>query len=238
MFRKILIDLDSILDTRLGTISRINPEAAKYIVQSQNYWYRDFDDWAKLTNNLITNEQFIKAYGERGGENTADTINSSIVSGIMIFISKLIAIDESHRLDGLGDPLSEIALEINVWPYELDLDTKDELVDCIRQWGGLSETQITITNTPLDQLTCSLLNDKYACAIMYDVNRWCKTHMYELANVCMSDFNMIGPKLFEIDPKDLTVEEKQEKFAAFRILRLANMDFEFIDAEYFSMFKP
>ncbi|MFO5736502.1 hypothetical protein, partial [Klebsiella pneumoniae] len=71
--------LDSLLDTRLGTNRLLNKDAAnKLVTNGQIYWHREMDDWTKLTDGLVTNEQFVEAYSKPGGGNTAETIHYSI----------------------------------------------------------------------------------------------------------------------------------------------------------------
>ncbi|AAL83048.1 hypothetical protein FDI90_gp225 [Pseudomonas phage PA7] len=238
MFRKILIDLDSLLDTRLGTIRLLNKDAAnKLVTNGQVYWHREMDDWTKLTDGLVTNEQFVEAYSKRGGENTADTINSSIFTGIIPFIIQLIAQSDLNRLDGIVNANFETCLEVNIWPYELTPDAQDELLYCLHKYIG-DHIQITLINTQLTDLTCSRLNSIYSMAIMYNFGEWCKTHVLELGQVLMPDFTIIGPKLFEKDVSELAVEDKQFIIMDFQLKHKLNIDFDFIDAEYFSMFKP
>ncbi|MFO5855226.1 hypothetical protein, partial [Klebsiella pneumoniae] len=66
----------------------------------------------------------------------------------------------------------------------------------------------------------------------------CKTNVLVLGHVLMPDFTIIGPKLFEKDVSELAVEDKQFIIMDFQLKHKLNIDFDFIDAEYFSMFKP
>ncbi|MBW6072732.1 hypothetical protein, partial [Pseudomonas aeruginosa] len=82
------------------------------------------------------------------------------------------------------------------------------------------------------------LDALYAMYITYDFHEWMHTHYLALSKVQMPCFNFIGPKLFERDVSKLTIEEKKFELFKFRVERLIHMDFEFIDAKYFSMIRP
>ena len=76
--KRILIDIDTLLDTRLGLLHTLNPEAVKRVVVNDRYWLRDYDDWEVLTEGLVTKSQFDDAWKQR----TTDILQHSMMTSI------------------------------------------------------------------------------------------------------------------------------------------------------------
>lgn len=237
MIKRILIPLDTLLDTRLAVIRNLNPEAAERLVATKDYWYREIDDWTTLTGGLVTTEQVKEAYAKRGGENTADTLNAAIMTGISPLVLKILAEDNVNRIDNMGDPTDYIALAINIHPYNLDWDYKHELEMIVKEMYGDS-VEVEINNYSLEELNPERLDSLYSAFITYDFHEWMQMHYMALSKVRMPCFNFIGPRLFEKDVSKLTLDQKKFELFKFRVERLIHMDFEFIDSMYFSMFRP
>ena len=111
--KRILTPLDAHLDTRVGTIARLNQDAAKVLVGGTDYWTRENDFWHRMTGGLITDLEFAEAYAQRGGPNTMATIAASVRSGITPFIIRLLADDHINRMNQMGDPEDQVGLTIN-----------------------------------------------------------------------------------------------------------------------------
>jgi hypothetical protein len=79
------------------------------------------------------------------------------------------------------------------------------------------------------------LNANFAAAVMYEFPEWVKLHKDELYQTKLNCFNFIAPKIFEVDVSETPIDQKQASLNAFRMLHLLYMDFEFIDAKYFSV---
>lgn len=232
--KRILTPLDIHLDTRLGTINRINPAAAEAIINNPEYWLRENDFWDRLSGGLITNEEFAKAYSERGGENTIATLSGSIRTGIIPFILRLLTDDHINRLNQMADPMTAVGMTVNYWPYVLDSTTIDWLEDIMHQLYGDSLT-VELVSIPMEQLTPQLMNENFAACVMYEFPEWIKFHKSELEKVKLNCFNFIAPKIFEQDVSETPIDQKQAALNAFRMLNLLHMDFEFIDSKYFSV---
>jgi hypothetical protein len=60
----VLMSLDCLLDTRLGTVLGMSKEAYDILLKT-NYFDRNTDDFEAATGGVITNEEFQKAYAAR-----------------------------------------------------------------------------------------------------------------------------------------------------------------------------
>lgn len=233
--KRILTMLDTHLDTRAATVARLSQDAAITLLDSDDYWLRENDDWSGMTKGLITNEQFAKAYAERGGENTHATLQASVRSGIVPFILRLLVDDHVNHLNQMADPEDQVGLVVNHWPYVLSSNEVEAIREIMHELYGRT-TSIELIDIPMSELTPNFLNENFAAAVMYEFNEWIKTHTAALDKIRINCFNFIGPKIFEADVSTLTVEAKKQAINAFRMQKLIHMDFEFIDAKYFSVF--
>ncbi|MNK68827.1 hypothetical protein D3C87_882050 [compost metagenome] len=234
MIRRILIGLDVLLDTRLGVMSNLNKDAAAALVKNPDYWERDFDDWFKLTGGLVTNEQFREAYAMRGGINTAKTLNESFETGMAPFIYRLLAEADVNMMDGMTKHTDEVGLAINVAPYVLAPNERQELVRIMQEKYG-RELNVKLVDYQLHELTVERLADEFGGMIIYEFAEWFKYHHVAIVGALMSDFNVIQPKLFDRDPSELTIEERKHDFFRFRLITQHNMDINYIDTRYFSL---
>lgn len=232
--KRILTTLDTHLDTRLGTIARLDQKAAATLLDSNEYWLRENDFWFELTKGKITDVEFKEAYAQRGGVNTKATLEASVRTGITPFIVRILADDHINQLSQMGNPEDQVSMTVNYWPYELNSEELEWLRDIFNEIYS-NTLVIELVSIPMDELTPNLLNENFAACIMYEFLEWIHMHTEALGKIRISCFNFIGPKIFEQDVSNATVEAKQQSLNAFRMLHLIHMDFEFIDAKYFSV---
>lgn len=233
MLKRIMVDLDTLLDTRLGIINMLNPEAASLMTKRNAYWDRENDFWEVLTDGLVTREAFAEAWATRG-DNTPEIINGSVMTNIHPFIMRLIGEDLLLRANQMGDELDQLCLTINTWPYVLGPDGTEDMRDIAEYMFGAS-TPVEIVWVPIEKITPGFLDKDYAAVISYNFIEWIKMHFEDLARSRMNCFNYIGPRIYEHDVSKLTADEKKTIIDLFRLEKLIHMDFEFIDARYFSM---
>ena len=226
--RKIMVEADALFDTRLGTLDRINPEAASHVVRSEDYWRRDHEDWPTLTGGRVTNEQFQEAYAKRDDQ----TLAASMATSLYLVLIKVLNDYQANVVDGMVD--DDVQLVINQHPYKFELEEIEELTAILRMYLGTDLT-VTFCDIPLAELTPKELTDRYAAAFIYNFNEWIKLHQVELMKQRSPDFNLVSPKLFETNPARLSPEGKQGQYTAFRLRWLEHMDFDAVDARFFSM---
>jgi hypothetical protein len=232
--KRILTPLDIHLDTRLGTIARLDPDVAKKLLETNDYWTRENDNWDVLTHGKITTEEFNTAYKERGGSNTNDTLQHSVRTNITPFIMRLLTDDQVNKMNQMSEPDDAVSLVVNYWPYELTPDGIESVRAIMHYFYG-SMTEVEMISVPLVELTPDFMNENFAACIMYEFGEWTKTHAVGLGKARMNCFNFIGPTIFEADVSKMTPQAKQYILDAFRFEKLIHMDFEWIDASYFSV---
>jgi hypothetical protein len=231
VIRRILLDIDALLDTRLGLLSQLNSEVATRVVQSNAYWERDYTDWERLTRGGVTNAAFEAAWVKRDIE----TARQSIMTGIIPVLMRVMAEYDQNMRDGVVT--DDLALEVNLHPYEFNDEETEELTEILK---GVFYQDLTVTfcSRPLEELTPVVLNEHYSAVVLFDFNRWIKHHCLSLGETRCKGLSFIVPRLFEKDPSQLSLERKQEEIMGFRLWFVELFEVEFIDAEWFSMYRP
>ena len=142
---RIYVDLDALLDTRLGTIAKINREVAAELATSDDYRNRVIDQFTG-----IDTDAFKREYAARDEE----TLSLSMMSEAVAFIGSLI---KDLFLQSKATPFYDaVTLTINTSPYVLDDDIKTEIGAAVAHWTlGLAAIDVVciseaeLTPTPV-----------------------------------------------------------------------------------------
>lgn len=226
----ILIDMDCLLDTRLGTVATLSAEAANHLVGSDLYWVRENDEWEALTGGLVTNDAFRDAYAQRDHH----VLKKSVVSGIPSMLLRILTEHNVNLRDGLGT--KDLGIEINLWPYEFSDEERDTLEAILRGFT-YRDLPITFCSRPHDTITPVILKERYAAWIMYDFQAWMKRHCFAVGKEACPDVTLIVPRLFEKDVSTLTKERKQEEIMDLKLWLAGYLNLEFVDSGCFSMMR-
>lgn len=226
--KRVLIDLDSLLDTRLGVLAVNDPESAEVVVGKEAYWEREHDDWAGLTNGRVDNTTFVQWWKARD----AAVLRASMMSGMLMVLGQLLS--EYNRNQQEGIVHEDIALEINLHPYTLTTEEIEELSHVLQE-TLYDDLVVSVSSYTREDLTPAVMNKRYAAVIMYDFAAWIKQHCFNIGKQRCPGLNVIVPRLFEKDPSDLTVGQKQEEILGFRLWLMEYIDFDFIDVRWFSL---
>ena len=166
---RIYFDLDSILDTRIATLSSINEDAA-FRALVGGYFERTTDDPAEYTEG-ITHEQFKETYAKRD----IKTLKQSKPTQLAYTIGGMLKDLELQAIRGnIG--ISECEIILNVWPYRL---TQDQKISFIRMMKTMVTTKhdFRVWDLPVGDFTLrTMLNENISNVYMYDFNQWyCET---------------------------------------------------------------
>lgn len=234
--KKFLIDLDILLDTRLSVIANYNQTVAKQLLANDAYRYRESDQWDKLTNGVVSNELFKELYDNRGGDNSRDTIEASVIANMVPVIHRLIGEELATHLDNKDDDKGHPILVVNYYPYVLNTEERDTLVGIIKDLFG-KDQQVELVNLNMKSVSPRYLYDNVALVIMYEMHDWIKLHYESLTKLRAGSVTFLGPKLFEKDVSELETEDKKQQLQLFKMIHLQCMNFDYINAEYFSAIK-
>lgn len=232
----ILIDLDSIIDTRLGTLSKMKGEIAHLF--NARYVTRLTDEF-NLLDDSINLEEYKKAYENRDIESIGRGIPTTLLTefGAMLDI----------HLDEILGPNPEnksVFIEINVYPYKLEPNECEDIIACFREWTG-TPFDIKVVNIPIESFTMPLITQrKWSVIFTYDFEKFQYYTFVKNAkqgHVGSPQVSLFVPKLASSLEKlresaELTLPggEKLDSFEFLRVHYGPLIGLEFLPAEKFS----
>lgn len=228
--KKLLVDMDCLLDTRIGTVSLLNEEAACKLL-SEKYSNRVFDDFEELTEGLVTNEEFSKRWETRDKE----TLKASMMTNIM---KLLVSLTSQYEKDMIETPfVKEFILYVNLHPYILT-DAEIEIIkEAISVHCGIN-LKIRTIHLPLEKITPKKLKEDFDGFITYSFDNWLKIHSEALDKTPIPRVTIFAPALCIKKPNKLEdiMVDGLTVFEMLEIAYTARLHIEFLKANEFSIF--
>lgn len=185
----ILLDIESVLDTRYGRLVRHNPKLADEVLFKFNeYCSRDHDNlW------LLFPEITEEAYNEI--PNDVETLKASKRTNIFNVVDDLL-----RSVKGSVPEDISVKLILNTTHYDLTEEALEAFLVLIsaRYEHNYKVTHVSLTQ---DKLTPNKLVELADVAIFYDINGWIELHHEEIPKVDLSKFAFYIPTLF-MDKKE------------------------------------
>lgn len=184
----LLIDLDAMLDTRMGTLVDMHPDLSK-ILPINAYRHRKKDDWTTLTGGEITTEMFNERYAARD----IYTLRRSIITGIIPIV--ITYIDSLTARFFRGVNVKSVNVDINTYPYILPGPIAESFKNCLRV---LLPTYVSVGMghfTP-EKMTPEFLKNSYSGWATYEFHHWLNMHHESLLVHPINGVSVIIPKLF------------------------------------------
>ncbi len=226
----ILVELDCILDTRLGTLAKMGVDTAVRALQNA-YHTREHDVFEG-----VDTEEFKRAYRERNVEtlqHSGLTLLSTMLRGLAQNLSEM-AITRPY-FDG-------VKIAVNTYPYQLNPELVEAIGKAVAVHVGSTAPVELVTISP-QALTPTHVKANYAMLFMYDFQAWMEVHAQAFATTRLPDVSLIAPALYfgeRPDQKTLQdlVRDAAHPFAAMTMLASGLVGLELIDIKYFSIIKP
>lgn len=180
----IYIALDSLLDTRLGTLAKIDSALAVKALNG-NYRNRVIDKFEG-----VTPEDFAKAYAARD----LDTLKLSMVSNVSFLIRRIIK--DSLALAVQQRTITRINIELNVWPYRFEHESEIEmLISCVRH-HAYNNAVVRVVSIRPEDLTPTYISNNYQLMVIYDWMDWLAHHKAAFEQRGIPGVAVIAPQLF------------------------------------------
>jgi hypothetical protein len=223
----ILVELDCLLDTRLGTLERMGEEHAARVL-TPAYLAREQDVF-----DGIDREAYRQLYQARDVE----TLKHSKVTAL------------TTRFRELTTFLTEMAIErpyfdgvqiaVNTFPYVLDAVTADAIGKAVTAWIG-GNVPVELVSIRPEQLTPAVVKTHYAMLFMYEYEAWMNMHAVAFKDTRLNEVHLIAPALYfneKPDEKTLKslVRDAAHPFIAMTMLASPLVGLELIDIRYFSI---
>jgi hypothetical protein len=196
----ILITLDSILDTRQGTLLKISPEVAVEITSKEDYHSRQSDEFVSEKYGPLSVELFEKVKEKFKDE----IIFNSLKTKMYLFLQELI---EGYIKLSLSTPhVSTVTLEVNLYPYKFT-DTQIEylLKALVAHLGNAAA--ISIVNFDINEMPLSSVAEKYDSVIMYNPVNWLNSRHNEFKMGTLKDLTLYLPRMNSV--RALTEKERK-----------------------------
>ncbi len=204
----IYVDLDSLLDTRLGTLRLHWPEVFAKCISDQNYYLRERDDFTAWGG--PNQAEFMERYNQRDVE----TLQHSMVTAVPALVKNLMQIQDR---DFEETPyFSAIGLDVNIWPYQLqdgsgsedEVDEISELKDIMRVFAGLN-SEPNIISRPPEAMTPMYITSRYKTLMMYDFRDWLSKQV-GIRSMQMMRITFLSPWLLPAEGQLLSGEQLSE----------------------------
>lgn len=211
----IYVDLDSLLDTRLGTLALLKNEYAVNALLN-GYTTRDRDEFVD-----VPYEIFKSQYEKRN----VDTLSLSTFTDVFVLLHA--CIKSTFEAAATNPNIKPLQVQVNVFPYDLNEDEMAEI--SVAVWSKLKEmADVDVVNVNDAFLTPEYCKDTYSMMIRYDYQSWLKTHhdSHAFEKTKMTNVTIIAPAIYQNRPSEQEmVEMKDQKLHPFTAAEFAMAPF-------------
>lgn len=183
---RVIIEIDCLLDTRLGTIAKYSPDLANTILtDTENLYHeRKTDDFPG-----ISRETFYSLYQDRDIETM---FNSRPTNIIKFLIKNHLELATNLRSQAKNETL---VYQINVFPYLLTPVEQEDLILAFKHWLGIKEVIVECINFSTLDLTPKYIDSFVSCFFMYDYWTWLNLHAEALQKTRIPDVTLFCPEI-------------------------------------------
>lgn len=229
MNQSLYVDIDALLDTRLGTMYRMDEELIESAIE-RDYKTRSSDIWSEI--NLDIDQD---AYDELYRHRDEETLKVSRPTAVVPILTEVV---EALGKASVNDPrIDSVSVDVNVWPYRLDAEVLAAIRDAVKTWVSV-DCEVQIVNYEVGALTPMFIDTKYVALIVYDFNAWFDHHHDALLSKRIPTITMIAPTLYKsTSPEEEIVYEGTtvDPFAATELALVEYITLVFKDTEYYSL---
>lgn len=184
---RLLVEMDALLDTRVGVIDRMDPEAAVRLVSNPAYYTRQIDQFEPLCG--IDEERYQAAWKARSVE---DLKHASVTPIIDMLNFQLLDLERKYTLD---PTLEGTELVVNLYPYRLSQAEEVAVGKAILR-SVAQRTPVRFIFESPDKLTPELIRPQYSGLIFYNHHVWMQRHAESLTRMGIPQVTLVAPKLF------------------------------------------
>lgn len=199
----ILLSLDEIMDTRLGTLHLLDKQFPKTMLQSD--WHNRDSDRLILEGCNLSISDYFKAYGKRNVNVLKSSIRTNIVEYINTkLVPDLIDYPEIEEMD------STPTLILNVFPYQLDKEEKDSFSILMKHIFPFAD-KVKLVNMSPKTITPNWLKDNGVYYFFnYDGVKWINIQSDALLECPLTRLKLYMPTIEQINAEPVTVDMQNE----------------------------
>lgn len=229
-YQEILVSIDAILDTRIGTIARYNPELAAKVLESGNYHNRVYDEFGDLSI-----DDFKALYARRDKE----VLKHSTLTRIIKFVAEICA---AMTVEASQNPTSEYpSVVINAYPYDLS-DEELKMIGLAVKSYLAEEVPVRVENNPWDFYDPRYCREHVAAIIVYNNEEWMEANSKSFSKSVCPQVSLYTASLFfdqKHAPEDIAkiTEVAMNPFDAIEFYAKPIIAMQLMNVSEFSIFK-
>jgi hypothetical protein len=225
----LLVELDVLLDTRLGTVAQYWGDDIALKVLETGYHTRVCDHYEG-----VDKDEFQARYRNRN----VDTLKHSVVSNAVSLLKELLA----HLTDqAIHTPYHDGAkIIVNVYPYSLNDEERVALRMSLEDWLGVT-APIELVSLHPEQLTPSHCKQEYSMLMIYEYEHWLNIHTAGFTRARLPEVLVLAPAIYFAGPApaaeelEKIVNEAMHPFKAAQMLASQLIGLQLIDVTHFSV---
>lgn len=190
----VYVDLDCLLDTRLGTLALANEQWAVNALK-QGYHQRRMDEFPD-----INWDDFKKLYETR----TADVLPMSVYTNMFVVLANILKAEFDHTAS--GGQGAKIEIQVNYHPYDLEPEEIGALCQAISH-RTMEMADVRMVSVSDGFLTPAYCRDTFAMMIRYTYEPWIETHVKAFEDCKMPGMALLAPALYQKIPSDEETKE-------------------------------
>lgn len=225
---EIYVELDVILDTRLGTVARISDDAALEVL-SKDYHTREDDVFESVD---------MRTYTDLYKNRNKETLALSRPSGALSHLCQLVMKLEGQAMTRPYHKGAKVV--VNLFPYN-DL-TDEEKVEIGKAISALllHLAPVELTYIEPKDLTPKHCKQSYSVMMMYEYNDWMNMHAEAFKSTLLPEVMLLVPAIyFEGKPTPESLEsitkEAAHPMRALELLASPLIELKVLDIKHFSI---
>lgn len=224
----IFIELDVLLDTRIGTLAELSQDLAADVLINHGYTTRESDSFPGYGI-----DEFRKLYDAR-------TTNVLAHSRPTLLLTTLASLSDTLMGQAISTPYhSGAVFEISIGRYDVSDEEAEYIKRAIVRWAG-NDCEVKIVRHTLMDITPQQCRDGYSMLIVYEYGPWFEKNLEAFKKVRMPTVLMLAPALYfvkvptEEELKD-NIESCMHPFQAVQISAAPMIELRLIDPAFFSI---
>lgn len=234
----ILIELDALLDTRLGALSRLGIEWPARLMADTPYWERETDDFGEQLGGAISTQAYQEVYNARGKD--LEVLKASGLTMMPQLLGPMSRTLQARKIKGL-DVVGRIRFLLNVYPYPLEAEECEAFCEALRPYIALS-AEIETVSLPLKDITPEYLASHCDLFILYHFDEWDKLQRENLMRTPIPEVTLMVPQLYPRKPteQDITSEtgHRYDPFKLICLVYLEHLALEVQPVFLYSLIRP
>ncbi len=238
MKSNVLIELDCLLDTRIGTyVSKLGIDINEVLSKGLLWWQRMSEEPERFTDGRVTLDEYKEAYAKRD----IDTLKHSFVTNVT---DHLMRVSQTMRKEEFrGREIEEVIVTINYYPYQLTEEMIQGYIEAIKHTVSL-DTIVRMVSIPPEKAHPRILAETYETYMVYNFEQWLEPFAKTLHNESKIPITVVSPAIWFNRPmptvEDLTnyLEETTDPFKALITMFLATFELDLIPVGVYSLRHP